>query len=104
MRYAALAVVHVNPQPAKVTSGRCCPDKSVISAGSDDRNVGTRETSLQRGRRRGERLMRDLVGELRNARELAGVSQRTVAGEMGWFQSEVNRLETFRFEAVSLMR
>jgi transcriptional regulator with XRE-family HTH domain len=66
--------------------------------------VGTRETRLQRGRRQGADLVRGLVGELRVARQNAGVSQRALAAEVGWTQSEINRLEQFRFMTVPLPR
>jgi transcriptional regulator with XRE-family HTH domain len=66
--------------------------------------MGTRETRRQRGRRKGEQILRALIAELRVARETAGVSQRALAGALGWSQSEVNRLEQFRFPAVSVPR
>jgi transcriptional regulator with XRE-family HTH domain len=68
------------------------------------RRMGTRETRRQRGRRRGEQLVRRLIGEIRNAREENGVSQRALAAELDWSQSELNRLEQYRFPAVSLPR
>ena len=66
--------------------------------------MGTRETRLQRGRRQGDEVLRRLIGELRTARELAGVSQRTIAREVAWSQSEVARLEGFQFPSVALLR
>jgi transcriptional regulator with XRE-family HTH domain len=66
--------------------------------------MGTRETRLQRGRRKGDELSRVLIGQLRTARQLAGVSQRTLAQEVGWSQSELSRLEHFEFQSVPLLR
>lgn len=86
------------------STGARLPDKRRISPHDDHLGAGTRETRVQRGRRRGEDLLRGLIGELRTARELAGVSQRTLASELSWSQSEVNRLDKFRFESVSLVR
>jgi transcriptional regulator with XRE-family HTH domain len=48
--------------------------------------------------------VRRLIGELRVARQNAGVSQRALAAELGWTQSEVNRLEQFRFMTVPIPR
>jgi transcriptional regulator with XRE-family HTH domain len=45
-----------------------------------------------------------LVTELRSERQVANVSQRTVARELDWQQSELNRLERFGFPNVSLVR
>lgn len=66
--------------------------------------MGTRETRRQRGRRRGEQLVRHLVGELRTTRETADVSQRAMAAELDCSQSEVNRLEQYRFLNVPIPR
>jgi transcriptional regulator with XRE-family HTH domain len=66
--------------------------------------VGTREGRKDRGRRRGEELLRRLIGELRTARQAVGVSQEAVARELGCAQSEVSRLERFEFGTVSLVR
>ena len=66
--------------------------------------MGTRETRRERGRRKGEQIIRALIGELRIARETAGVSQRALAAQLGSSQSEINRLEQFRFPTVSLPR
>lgn len=68
------------------------------------RSVGTRETRRQRGRRKGEQIVRNLVSDLRTARESRGVSQRAIAAQLEWSQSEVNRLEQFGFAAVSIPR
>jgi transcriptional regulator with XRE-family HTH domain len=66
--------------------------------------VATRETRRQRGRRRGQELLRTVVAELRLERQTANVSQRQLARELGWQQSEVNRLERFDYPNVSLTR
>jgi hypothetical protein len=59
--------------------------------------VATRETRRQRGRRRGEELVRRAVSELRTARQIAGVSQRQLGANVGCAQSDVSRLEVGRF-------
>jgi transcriptional regulator with XRE-family HTH domain len=66
--------------------------------------MGTRETRVQRGRRQGDALVPTVVSELRTARQVGGISQRSLATELGWSQSEVNRLEQFHFPTVSLIR
>jgi transcriptional regulator with XRE-family HTH domain len=45
-----------------------------------------------------------VVTELRVARQEAGISQRALAAEVGWYQSELNRLELFRLETISIVR
>ncbi len=45
-----------------------------------------------------------LVTELRDERQTANVSQRALAGELAWHQSELNRLERFDFPNVPLVR
>jgi len=47
------------------------------------RAVGTREGRNERGRRRGQQLLRRLIGELRTARQTAGVSQEALAKGLG---------------------
>lgn len=67
--------------------------------------MGTRETRLDRGRRRGERLVRELMGQLVSRRESLNISQRTLAADLGCSQSEVWRLEHLvRVNDVSLVR
>src|SRR5690242_17588797 len=66
--------------------------------------VATRETRQERGRRRGDDVLRRLVNELRTARQVAGLSQRAVAVDAGWTQSELHRLESHEFTNVSLSR
>jgi transcriptional regulator with XRE-family HTH domain len=66
--------------------------------------VGTREGRKDRGRRRGEQLLRRLIGELRTARHTAGLSQEAVAKELGCTQSEISRLERFEFGTVPMVR
>lgn len=55
--------------------------------------MATRETRLQRGRRRGRETVRRLVTELIDARRTGSTSQETVARELGRSQSDVSRLE-----------
>lgn len=49
-------------------------------------------------------MLRRLIGELRTARQTAGVSQEALAKELGCAQSEVSRLERFEFGTVPLIR
>jgi transcriptional regulator with XRE-family HTH domain len=62
------------------------------------------DTRRQRGRRRGVQLTRKTLAELRQARLVAGVTQRTLARELGVSQALVWRLETERVTDVSLGR
>jgi transcriptional regulator with XRE-family HTH domain len=67
--------------------------------------MATRETRLQRGRRRGQTVARELVRQLHDGRVVAGLSQRALAAELGCSQSEVSRFEgTRRLETISLVR
>ena len=66
--------------------------------------MATRETKAQRGRRRGDELVRRLAYELRVARQTAGLSQESVAAHLGWSQTEISRLERFRYGAISVPR
>ncbi len=66
--------------------------------------VGTRETRKERGRRKGDALVRRLIHELRTRRQTRGVSQRALAKEIGWTQSEVSRLESYDLPTVSISR
>jgi transcriptional regulator with XRE-family HTH domain len=92
---AATPVIGHNRQPS---------DKPQISAHRQSAEVGTRETRVQRGRRKGDAVVRRLVGELRVARQNAGVSQRALAADLDWTQSEVNRLEQVKFQSVPIGR
>jgi transcriptional regulator with XRE-family HTH domain len=58
--------------------------------------MGTRETRAQRGRRRGREITNAAVAQLRDARVLAGLSQRTIAGAIGWNQQHYSRFEAGR--------
>jgi transcriptional regulator with XRE-family HTH domain len=53
----------------------------------------TRETRLDRGRRRGRQSVRKLVNELADARRTLSLSQQAVADAIGCSQSEISRLE-----------
>lgn len=66
--------------------------------------MATRETRLQRGRRLGTQTLRRLINELRDERQLAGLSQRALANQLGISQAELSRLEQFGFSAVPLIR
>lgn len=64
--------------------------------------MATRETPAQRGRRRGAELQLRLLGELRQARLKADVSQREMARRIGWSQTEYWRLESNRTANIGL--
>jgi transcriptional regulator with XRE-family HTH domain len=51
---------------------------------------------VQQGRRRGERLIRELADELRDARLAAGITQRDVAAAVGLSGSSLSRIERGR--------
>jgi transcriptional regulator with XRE-family HTH domain len=68
-------------------------------------HMATRETRLQRGRRRGRNLAGQLIGQLRERRVTVGVSQRALSRELGSSQSDQSRWENLRnVDAVSLVR
>jgi transcriptional regulator with XRE-family HTH domain len=56
-------------------------------------DVATRETRLERGRRRGRETVRRLVAELSDARKTAALSQESLARAIGSSQSDLSRLE-----------
>jgi transcriptional regulator with XRE-family HTH domain len=56
--------------------------------------MATRESSAQRGRRRGTAVQGRLLAELRQARVSADVSQREIAARLGWSQAEYWRMES----------
>src|SRR5215218_5843928 len=58
--------------------------------------VGTRETRLERGRRRGLETQNRLLAEIRQARLTAGISQRDLATMLKWSQAAYWRFETLR--------
>jgi transcriptional regulator with XRE-family HTH domain len=66
--------------------------------------MGTRETRLQRGRRRGLELTRATVAQLRDARIVAGLSQHECARQLGVSQSFVSRLEANRHADLTVVR
>jgi transcriptional regulator with XRE-family HTH domain len=55
--------------------------------------MSSRESRVDRGRRRGREIVRTLVAELVGERRSAGVSQDRIAAQLGTSQSEVSRLE-----------
>jgi transcriptional regulator with XRE-family HTH domain len=67
--------------------------KSAISGDSDNRDVSSRESRVDRGRRRGREIVRQVVAELVGERRAAGVSQDRIAAQLGTSQSEISRLE-----------
>src|SRR4051794_33797435 len=66
--------------------------------------MGTRETRLQRGRRRGQDLARSVAAQLRDARFVAGVSQRECARQLGVSQSFISKFEANGAADPSLVR
>jgi len=62
----------------------------------------TREKRGVRGRRRGDQLTQRLVDELRTTRVSSDVSQRVVAAELGWSQSEFCRFENRKTKGTSI--
>jgi transcriptional regulator with XRE-family HTH domain len=56
--------------------------------------VASKQTRLIRGRRRGRSLAAKALSELSERREFLGISQRSLAAELGWSQPR-----TWRFEA-----
>jgi transcriptional regulator with XRE-family HTH domain len=55
--------------------------------------MATRETRADRGRARARTIAARLIGELAEARKLAGLSQQAMARFLDWSQSEVSRFE-----------
>jgi transcriptional regulator with XRE-family HTH domain len=66
--------------------------------------VSTKETRLLRGRRRGRLLVARLLGDLRTARQIAGLSQSALARELGLDHSNLWRLEAGRLDDVGVVR
>ncbi|HUR16282.1 MAG TPA: helix-turn-helix transcriptional regulator [Candidatus Limnocylindrales bacterium] len=60
--------------------------------------MGSRETRLLRGRRRGETLTRRSLTELRVRRQDLGVSQAQLAESLGYSRSQLWRLESERID------
>jgi hypothetical protein len=55
--------------------------------------VGSKETTLGRGRRVADQVTGRLLGELKHARMVANLSVRAVAAELGWSHMRYVRLE-----------
>ena len=55
--------------------------------------MATKQTRVMRGRRRGQMLVGRTLSELIDRRAFLGVSQRTLAHELGWSQAHVWRVE-----------
>ncbi len=66
--------------------------------------MGTKETRLQRGRRRGRELTRGTVTQLRDARLGAGISQAALAQQLGLTQAAISMLEGHKVDELSLVR
>ena len=64
-----------------------------MSAAGHAADMATRETRLERGRRRGQDIVRRVVSELTETRRVASVSQASLARELGRSQSDLSRLE-----------
>jgi transcriptional regulator with XRE-family HTH domain len=65
--------------------------------------MATRESPAERGRRRGEHLLRSLLAEYRDARLARGLSQQAVARAIGRTDSQVSRLERGEQDSASLV-
>lgn len=63
-----------------------------------------RETRLERGRRRGKLLTTRAIGELRTARNVAGLTHAEVARAIGMDRSIVTRLEHGAFDDLGIVR
>jgi transcriptional regulator with XRE-family HTH domain len=63
-----------------------------------------RERLVDRGRRRGRRLLGDVGAELREARVAAGLTQATLGAAVGVAASEISRIENGRRASVSIER
>jgi transcriptional regulator with XRE-family HTH domain len=67
--------------------------------------MATSETRADRGRRNGRKVVARLVEELVSARKVANLSQQTVAGLLGWSQSDFSRMERMaRIDSVSIVQ
>jgi transcriptional regulator with XRE-family HTH domain len=66
--------------------------------------MGTKETRLQRGQRRGQELTRTTLAQLRDARVTLGISQAALAEQIGITQASVSLLEAGKLGEVSLVR
>jgi transcriptional regulator with XRE-family HTH domain len=66
--------------------------------------MSTTQTRLQRGRRRGTQVAQRALSELRVARRTVGVSQRSLAAQLGVTQAVVWRLEREGASDVSVVR
>ena len=55
--------------------------------------MATRERRSERGQARARTIVSRMVGELVEARRLAGLSQQALATVLGWSQAEVSRFE-----------
>lgn len=67
------------------------------------RGMGTRETRAQRGRRLGTELLGAVIGRLRDARVVNGISQADLALALGISQQHYSRIELGRVRTVSLI-
>jgi hypothetical protein len=56
--------------------------------------MATRETRLDRGRRRGRKLTAELIDEIRTTRMTANLSGRSIARALGWSHARYGRFET----------
>jgi transcriptional regulator with XRE-family HTH domain len=66
--------------------------------------MATKETRLVRGRRRGRMLATRTVTELIEARRTLGISQSTMATELGLSQPQFWRIEAGRVDGLSVVR
>lgn len=67
-------------------------------------SVASKETRLQRGRRKARALASRTLAEIRETRVANGISQRTMASELGISQPQYWRVESGKVDEVSLAR
>lgn len=64
--------------------------------------MATRDRRVDRGRRRGARILVDLGDELREARIRGGLSQQIVGDQLGWSHTKVGRIERGTLSSLSV--
>ena len=92
------------PVRSAAASRRGMPVHRPISAVRHDRRVASRESPVDRGRRRARELLVDIGREAMNARLGAGLSQDSVARAARTSRSSMSRIEGGRAPRVSVER
>lgn len=65
--------------------------------------MSSKETRQQAGHRRGVTLFTSLAAQLREARQLAGLSQKTLADALGCSQAEISRRESLDLQDLGIV-